>query len=107
VDVQPFALQLLSALLSKIEAQQSPERVAENDFLMRCAPSTLVLRWCEPQPNFWPGVARVIITAKEGLGEGYPDVLRRLVSILGVIARNPSNPNFDQHLFESISGLIL
>lgn len=36
-DVQPFALQLLNALLSKIEVQQSPERVAENDFLMRCA----------------------------------------------------------------------
>jgi exportin-2 (importin alpha re-exporter) len=36
-DVQPFALQLLNALLAKIEAQQSPERVAENDFLMRCA----------------------------------------------------------------------
>ena len=37
-DVQPFALQLLNALLSKIQAPQSPERVAENDFLMRCAP---------------------------------------------------------------------
>lgn len=36
-DVQPFALRLLNALLSKIEVQQSPERVAENDFLMRCA----------------------------------------------------------------------
>jgi exportin-2 (importin alpha re-exporter) len=36
-DVQPFALQLLNVLLTKIENQQSPERVAENDFLMRCA----------------------------------------------------------------------
>ena len=43
-DVQPFALQLLNALLSKIEAQQSPERVAENDFLMRCAPVISFLR---------------------------------------------------------------
>jgi exportin-2 (importin alpha re-exporter) len=43
-DVQPFALQLLNALLSKIEAQQSPERVAENDFLMRCAPAISFLR---------------------------------------------------------------
>ena len=37
-DVQPFALQLLNVLLTKIEKQQSPERAAENDFLMRCAP---------------------------------------------------------------------
>jgi exportin-2 (importin alpha re-exporter) len=36
-DVQPFAPRLLNALLTKIEAQQSPEKVAENDFLMRCA----------------------------------------------------------------------
>lgn len=53
------------------------------------------------------GIARVIITAKQGLGEGYANVLQRLVSILRVIARNPSNPNFDQYIFESISGLIL
>ncbi|KAI0283530.1 CAS/CSE protein [Russula brevipes] len=87
-DVQPFASQLLNVLLSKIEARPSPERVAENDFLMRC-------------------ITRVIITAKQGLGEAYADVLRRLVSILRVISKNPSNPNFDQYLFESISGLIL
>jgi hypothetical protein len=37
-DVQSFALQLLDVLLTKIEKQQSPERAAENDFLMRCAP---------------------------------------------------------------------
>jgi hypothetical protein len=53
------------------------------------------------------GTARVIITAKQGLGEGYADVFRRLVAILRVIAKNPSNPNFDQYIFESISGLIL
>jgi exportin-2 (importin alpha re-exporter) len=38
-DVQPFALQLLNALLTKINVRQSPEKVAENDFLMRCAPA--------------------------------------------------------------------
>lgn len=36
-DVQPFAPRLLNALLTKIEVQQSPEKTAENDFLMRCA----------------------------------------------------------------------
>lgn len=36
-DVQPFASQLLNVLLAKIGIQPSPERTAENDFLMRCA----------------------------------------------------------------------
>ena len=36
-DVQPFAAQLLNVILTKIGVQNSPERTAENDFLMRCA----------------------------------------------------------------------
>ena len=36
-DVQPFAPQLLNVILAKIGVQNSPERTAENDFLMRCA----------------------------------------------------------------------
>ncbi|KIK34359.1 hypothetical protein CY34DRAFT_786827, partial [Suillus luteus UH-Slu-Lm8-n1] len=35
----------------------------------------------------------------------WQQVFQRLVNILGVIAQNPSNPNFDQYLFESISAL--
>ncbi|KAI9448619.1 armadillo-type protein [Lactarius psammicola] len=87
-DVQPFASQLLSVLLAKIGIQPSPERTAENDFLMRC-------------------VARVVITAKQALAREYVTVLQTLVNILRNVAQNPSNPNFDQYIFESISGLIL
>ena len=36
-DVQPFAAQLLNVILAKIGFQNSPERTAENDFLMRRA----------------------------------------------------------------------
>ncbi|KAH8981961.1 CAS/CSE protein [Lactarius hatsudake] len=78
-DVQPFASQLLNVLLAKIEIQPSPERTAENDFLMRC-------------------VARVIITGKQALVGESVDILRRLVSILRNISQNPSNPNFDQFI---------
>ena len=41
VDVQSFAPQLLNIILAKIGVQNSPERTAENDFLMRwvCASS--------------------------------------------------------------------
>jgi len=36
----------------------------------------------------------------------YELTLGRLVTILGVISKNPSNPRFDQYIFESISGLM-
>jgi exportin-2 (importin alpha re-exporter) len=54
----------------------------------------------------FPGVARVVITAKHALIGEYTTVLQRLVDILRNVAQNPSNPNFDQYFFESISGLI-
>ena len=53
------------------------------------------------------GVARVVITAKGALVGEYVTVLERLINILRNVAQNPSNPNFDQYIFESISGLIL
>jgi hypothetical protein len=52
------------------------------------------------------GVMRVIITARQSLTPSYERILIRLVNILGVILKNPSNPNFDQFIFESISGLM-
>ena len=52
------------------------------------------------------GVMRVIVTARSTLAGGYEQIIQRLVAILGVISKNPSNPNFDQYIFESISALI-
>jgi exportin-2 (importin alpha re-exporter) len=49
---------------------------------------------------------RVIVTARQTLTPGYERTLQRLVSILGIISKNPSNPNFDQFIFESISALM-
>jgi exportin-2 (importin alpha re-exporter) len=49
---------------------------------------------------------RVILTARQTLTPGYEQTLGRLVGILGVISKNPSNPLFDQYIFESISGLM-
>ncbi|KAI0825963.1 importin alpha re-exporter [Irpex lacteus] len=86
-DVHESARPLIDALLKKIEQAGTPEKVAENDYLMRC-------------------VMRVIITARSSLVDGYDTILTRLVNILGVISKNPSNPNFDQYIFESISALI-
>lgn len=49
---------------------------------------------------------RVILTARQTLTPTYQQTLNRLVNILGVISKNPSNPNFDQYIFEAISGLM-
>jgi exportin-2 (importin alpha re-exporter) len=42
----------------------------------------------------------VVITARQTLTPGY--TLLRLVAILGVISKNPSNPDFDQYAFETV-----
>ena len=49
---------------------------------------------------------RVIVTARSAFANGYEQILQRLVAILGVISKNPSNPNFDQYIFESTSALM-
>lgn len=46
---------------------------------------------------------RVILTAKQTLTPTYEPLLQRLIAIFGAICKNPSNPNFDQYIFESIS----
>ncbi|TFK31640.1 importin alpha re-exporter [Crucibulum laeve] len=86
-DIHDFAPALVDALLKKIESAGSAEKVAENDHLMKC-------------------IMRVIVTARQTLTPVYENTLARLVAILGVISKNPSNPNFDQYIFESISGLM-
>ena len=49
---------------------------------------------------------RVIITARGAIAPAFNTILGRLVTILGEISKNPSNPKFNQYTFESISALI-
>ncbi|KAJ4471965.1 CAS/CSE protein [Lentinula aciculospora] len=86
-DIRDFASDLLGVLLSKIERAGSAEKVAENDHLMKC-------------------IMRVILTARQSLTPSHEQILNRLVAILGVISKNPSNPKFDQYIFESLSALM-
>ncbi|KDN36257.1 hypothetical protein RSAG8_10945, partial [Rhizoctonia solani AG-8 WAC10335] len=86
-DIHDFANDILSALLAKIESGGTPQKIAENDYLMKC-------------------VMRVIITARQTLTPNFLTVLTKLVNILGVISQNPSNPNFNQYTFESVSALM-
>lgn len=86
-DIQPLTDTILSALFARILGGGTPEKVAENEYLMKCA-------------------MRVIITAKGSLALTYPNTLSKLVEILGIISKNPSNPQFNQYTFESVSALI-
>jgi exportin-2 (importin alpha re-exporter) len=52
------------------------------------------------------GVMRVVITAQQTLTPKYAQTLSQLVRILGVISGNPSNPRFDQYIFESLAALM-
>jgi exportin-2 (importin alpha re-exporter) len=86
-DVEPFAESILMALFRNIQSGSTPEKIAENDYLMRC-------------------VMRLIVTAKESMVQARGPVLSHLSAILGEILKNPSNPKFSQYCFESISALI-
>lgn len=86
-DVRPFAESILMALFGNIQRGGTPEKISENDYLMRC-------------------VMRLIVTARESIAEARDPVLTNLTSILSEILKNPSNPKFSQYCFESISALI-
>ncbi|OXB34588.1 importin-alpha export receptor [Cryptococcus neoformans] len=86
-DIRPFAENILMALFANIEKGGTPEKIAENDYLMKC-------------------VMRVIITARTSLTPLHEGILTRLVNIMGEISKNPSNPKFNQYCFESVSALI-
>jgi exportin-2 (importin alpha re-exporter) len=94
----------LDVLLRKIESASTAEKMAENDHLIKCL--FAISGACAFVDVNNTGVMRVIVTARQTLITGYEQTLNRLVSILGVISKNPSNPNFDQYIFESISGLM-
>ena len=100
-----FAAELLNTVLKKIEGAGTPEKVAENDHLMKCI---FVILFFIPLLTvaYTPGAMRVIVTARQTLTPVYQQVLQRLVAILDTISKNPSNPNFDQYIFESLSALM-
>ncbi|KAG7713014.1 hypothetical protein KL949_005308 [Ogataea haglerorum] len=66
---------------------ESPEKLAENEFLMKC-------------------VMRILLTAEDSLSEKAPQLLQQLMKIVDIIGRNPSNPKFSHYTFESICVLI-
>ena len=86
-DVAPFGKDLLEHLFQLIEKDSAPEKIQENEFLMRC-------------------VMRVLLVLKDGIISVTDSVLQHLIKITDIIGRNPSNPRFYYYHFEALGALI-
>jgi exportin-2 (importin alpha re-exporter) len=86
-DVAPFSKDLLDHLFQLIEKDPAPEKIQENEFLMRC-------------------VMRVLIVIKDGVIPLTDTVLQHLIQITDIIGKNPSNPRFYYYHFEAMGALV-
>ncbi|KAF4553980.1 Importin alpha re-exporter-like protein [Elsinoe fawcettii] len=85
--VTPLARELLQHLFLLITKDVKPEKIQENEFLMKA-------------------VMRVLIVIREGVVQILDMVLKNLVNITKVIRHNPSNPRFYYFHFESLGALV-
>lgn len=87
-EVSPFAKEILTQLFRLVYVQgTTPEKIAENEYLMKC-------------------VMRVLIVCRETSAPNTEFILRELINIMTEIAKNPSNPRFSHYCFESIGAVI-
>ena len=86
-DIAPFSGQLLSQLFGLIKLGKTPEKLAENDYLMRC-------------------VMRVVVSTRQDLVPFVENVLQEITGIIREISKNPSNPKFNHYAFETLAGLV-
>jgi exportin-2 (importin alpha re-exporter) len=108
-DVQPYAETLLELLFKQIEKGQTPEKLAENDYLMRgeCIDASLDrYSFVSNEKCSSPAIMRVIITSRQGMTPYVNVIMSKLTNILAIVSKNPSNPRFNHYVFESIGALI-
>ncbi|KAJ5203921.1 Armadillo-like helical [Penicillium cinerascens] len=86
-QITPLAKDLLEHIFKLIQSDPAPQKVQENEFLMRC-------------------VMRVLVVIKEGVVSFADTVLERLITITQIIATNPSNPRFYYFHFEAMGAFI-
>ena len=86
-SVEKLSGQLSQHLFGLIEKDPSPEKVQENEFLMRC-------------------VMRVLIVIREGVLSILEETMAHLIKIMQISCVNPSNPRFNYYLFEAIGAFI-
>lgn len=83
----PLAKDLLQHLFVLVTKDSKPEKIQENEFLMKC-------------------IMRVLIVIKEGLLPILDLVLKNLINITKVIRHNPSNPRFYYYHFECLGAVV-
>ena len=86
-DITPLAKDLLEHIFQLIQRDPAPQKVQENEFLMRC-------------------VMRVLVVVKDGVLPFADVVLQRFIAITQIIASNPSNPRFYHFFFEAMGAFI-
>lgn len=83
-DIRGSINDLLSNLFTLILASAVPEKLSENEFLVKC-------------------VMRVLSTGEDSIDQQFREtIIKQLLEILSVIAKNPSNPRFTHYVFESL-----
>ncbi|PGH09936.1 hypothetical protein AJ79_05552 [Helicocarpus griseus UAMH5409] len=86
-SITPLAGDLLEHIFRLIEKDPAPQKIQENEFLMRC-------------------VMRVLIVIKEAVVPLADSVLGHFITITQIISSNPSNPRFYYYHFEALGALI-
>ncbi|KAI9728780.1 MAG: importin-alpha export receptor [Chrysothrix sp. TS-e1954] len=86
-NLLPLSKDILSRLFMLMSKDTAPEKVQENEFLMRA-------------------VMRIIISLKDDTVQHSQMLINNLINFLRVIRHNPSNPRFYYYLFEAIGAFI-
>lgn len=86
-SITPLSKDLLEHIFQLIQKDSAPQKVQENEFLMRC-------------------VMRVLVVIKEGVVPHTDQVLQHLINITQIISTNPSNPRFYYFHFETLGAFI-
>lgn len=102
--MQPYAQDIILAALQVIESGTTPEEIAKNEQLMKCALPFYVCQATIQERRI--GIMRVVITTRASLAPIFQPVLEHLVKIMTEVSKNPSNPKFNHYLFESVSALV-
>lgn len=85
--VTQLSKDLLQHLFALVTKDKAPEKIQENEYLMKC-------------------IMRVLVVIKEGVIPIADTVLRNFINITMVIRHNPSNPRFYYYHFEGLGALI-
>ncbi|KAJ6088386.1 CAS/CSE C-terminal [Penicillium sp. IBT 16267x] len=86
-EITPLANDLLEHIFQLIQRDPAPQKVQENEFLMRC-------------------VMRVLVVIREGVVPFTDVVLQRFITITQIISSNPSNPRFYYFFFEAMGAFV-